>query len=74
MRKTIAIYDSIYSSACTAFFGTSQYLLNNQTPDQFLGYTLGSKFTYHHQIIEYFKRVASQNPERMKLVTVWHHK
>ena len=26
-----------------------------QTPDQFLGYELGSYFTRHHQVVDYFK-------------------
>lgn len=29
-----------------------------KSPDEFLGYELGSKFTYHHRIVDYFKYVA----------------
>ncbi|MET7256619.1 M14 family zinc carboxypeptidase [Dyadobacter fermentans] len=39
-----------------------------QTPDQFLGFPLGSRFAYHHLIVDYFKSVQSQNADRMKLV------
>ncbi|REA56982.1 zinc carboxypeptidase [Dyadobacter luteus] len=39
-----------------------------QTPDQYLGYPLGSKFTYHHQIIDYIKLLAAQNPDRVKII------
>lgn len=30
---------------------------NIQTPDEFLGYELGSRFTRHHRVVEYFKYV-----------------
>lgn len=30
-----------------------------QTPDEFLGYPLGSRFTRHHKIVEYYHHVAS---------------
>jgi len=32
------------------------------TPDQFLGYRLGSHFTPHYRVLEYFKTVAAQTP------------
>ncbi|GGN00655.1 peptidase M14 [Dyadobacter beijingensis] len=38
------------------------------TPDQFLGFPLGSRFAYHHLIVDYFKSVQAQNADRMKLV------
>lgn len=31
------------------------------TPDEFLGYPLGSKFTAHQNVVAYFKKVASLN-------------
>ncbi|WP_353717838.1 M14 family metallopeptidase [Dyadobacter sp. 676] len=37
-------------------------------PDQFLGYPLGSRFAFHHLIVDYFKSVQAQNSDRMKLV------
>lgn len=30
-----------------------------QSPEQFLGYKIGTQFTRHHKIVEYFKAVAS---------------
>ncbi|HEY1165183.1 MAG TPA: M14 metallopeptidase family protein, partial [Chitinophaga sp.] len=36
------------------------------TPDQFLGYRLGSHFTPHYKVLEYFRTVAGQTPN-MKL-------
>lgn len=33
-----------------------------QTPDQYLGYPLGSRFTVHEKVVDYFKYVAAQHP------------
>lgn len=38
-----------------------------QTPEQFLGYKPGDRFTPHHRMIDYFEHVASQNPN-IKLI------
>jgi hypothetical protein len=35
---------------------------NLRSPDQFLGYELGTKFTRHHRIVEYFNYVADSRP------------
>lgn len=32
-----------------------------QSPEDFLGYPLGSKFTFHHQVVEYFTYIAQQS-------------
>ncbi|WP_233530711.1 M14 metallopeptidase family protein [Gelidibacter salicanalis] len=40
---------------------------NLQSPSDFLGYTLGTEFTRHHQVVDYFKMVASQLPNQVKL-------
>jgi hypothetical protein len=40
----------------------------NKTPDQFLGYPLGTRFTYHDQIIGYIKSLESQNQDRIKVM------
>lgn len=37
-----------------------------QSPSDFLGYTLGTEFTRHHQVIDYFKMVAAQRPHQVK--------
>ena len=39
-----------------------------KTPDEFLGYPLGSRFTPHAQIVAYFKYVAAQN-KSIKLIS-----
>ncbi|MGC8749455.1 M14 family metallopeptidase [Hydrotalea sp.] len=38
------------------------------SPDEFLGYTVGSKFSRHHQIVDYFKLVAKQRPDWVKIM------
>lgn len=40
-------------------FGLSTVLAQIPSPDEFLGYPLGSRFTPHHKVVEYFKKVAS---------------
>jgi len=39
-----------------------------QTPDQFLGYKLGTQFTPHADILRYVDYIVAQTPDRMKLV------
>ena len=38
-----------------------------QSPSDFLGYALGTEFSRHHQVVDYFKKVASQMPNQIKL-------
>lgn len=40
---------------------------NISSPTEFLGYELGTQFSRHHQVIDYFKEVASQRPSQIKL-------
>jgi len=47
----------------TAF--SQQTLLS---PEKFLGYPLGSRYTNHYQIVQYFQSVAAAQPEKVKLV------
>jgi len=37
------------------------------SPEQFLGYPLGSKFTPHHKIVRYFEALAAAKPDMIKL-------
>ncbi|HVW95742.1 MAG TPA: M14 family metallopeptidase [Mucilaginibacter sp.] len=46
---------------------TSLFSQSIQSPDQFLGYKLGSQFTPHYKIVDYFKYVASASAH-VKLV------
>lgn len=38
-----------------------------QTPEQFLGYKPGDRFTPHHRMVDYFEHVAANNPD-VKLI------
>lgn len=38
-----------------------------QTPSDFLGYELGSRFSRHHQVVDYFEHVA-ESSDRVKLI------
>ncbi|PZX58061.1 M14 family zinc carboxypeptidase [Algoriphagus chordae] len=38
-----------------------------QTPEQFLGYKPGDRFTPHHRMVDYFEHVAANNPN-VKLI------
>ncbi len=38
-----------------------------QSPSQFLGYDLGTQFSRHHQVIDYFKHIETQKPLQVKL-------
>ena len=38
------------------------------SPEEFLGYELGTKFTRHHQVVDYFKLLESESNGRMKIV------
>src|SRR4051812_13493558 len=38
-----------------------------QSPEQFLGYAVGTKFTPHSRVVEYFRHVAAAVPGMVKL-------
>jgi hypothetical protein len=38
-----------------------------KSPDQFLGYQLGERYTPHHKIVSYFQQAAAAKPQNMKL-------
>ncbi|MBV4356875.1 M14 family metallopeptidase [Pinibacter aurantiacus] len=38
-----------------------------QSPEQFLGYKIGSRYTPHYKIVNYFNYLAKQLPDMMKL-------
>ena len=41
---------------------------NLQSPASFLGYTVGTKFTRHHQIVAYFNAVAQAKSDMVKII------
>ena len=49
-------------ACCISFLSFSQI----KSPDEFLGYELGTRFTYHHQLVAYCKYVAEQKPSVAK--------
>ncbi|MES2829158.1 MAG: M14 metallopeptidase family protein [Bacteroidota bacterium] len=60
------------------YFRLSLYLLflcNNtvfgqvKTPDEFLGYALGSQFTPHQKVVDYYKYVAGLHDKDIKLIS-----
>lgn len=46
---------------------TSVYAQGLQSPEQFLRYKLGDRFTPHYRIVEYFKHVSQAAPNMVKL-------
>lgn len=40
-----------------------------KSPDEFLGYSLGTRFTYHYQLVNYCKYVAAQKPSMAEWVS-----
>ena len=37
------------------------------SPESILGYEIGTQFSRHHQVVDYFKTVATEAPEWIKL-------
>lgn len=46
---------------------TTTWAQNVQSPSDFLGYELGTQFSRHHQVVDYFKHVSSEMPNQVKL-------
>lgn len=46
---------------------TTLFSQNIQSPSAFLGYDIGTNFSRHHQVIDYFKSVAKETPNQLKL-------
>jgi hypothetical protein len=40
---------------------------NIKSPSEFLGYELGTEFTRHHKVVDYFKYLANQLPNKVKI-------
>lgn len=40
---------------------------NISSPKEFLGYDIGTKFSRHHQVVDYFKHVSAKMPSRVIL-------
>ena len=50
-------------------FGISygSFSQNIPSPDEFLGYPIGTQFSRHHQVLDYFKAVAEASPNQVKI-------
>jgi hypothetical protein len=48
-------------------FQTQSFSQNIQSPDAFLGYEIGTQFSRHHQVVDYFKAVKNTVPNQVKL-------
>lgn len=48
-----------------AVVGLAQAQTKLQSPEEFLGYELGSRFTRHHRVVEYFYQVAQAVPAQV---------
>jgi hypothetical protein len=56
------------TSLILAFFcSVSIFAQNLQSPSDFLGYDIGTKFSRHHQVMDYFEHVESQFPLQVTL-------
>ncbi|MBT8245086.1 MAG: zinc carboxypeptidase [Winogradskyella sp.] len=55
---------ALFLITAISFSSTSQ---NIQSPDKFLGYEIGTQFSRHHQVIDYFKSVAKALPNQVKM-------
>src|SRR3954451_10558375 len=48
-------------------FCTFHLFAQLQSPEQFLGYKIGTRYTPHWRIVEYYKHVAASVPAMVKL-------
>jgi len=55
LKKLILI-----SACCVSVMLQAQTI---QSPDSFLNYPIGSQFTYHHRMVDYFRHVAENSPK-----------
>ena len=58
---------SIRLFSCMLLFVSSGLFAQLKSPDEFLGYPLGSKFTSHYKIVNYFNQTAAAMPQMIKL-------
>ncbi len=59
MKKLISTISLLFFVACS--------FAQVQSPEQFLGYKLGSRYTPHWKVVSYFNQVAANAPKMVKL-------
>ena len=60
MKKNLLLLASL-------FIATLSFTQTLQSPEQFLGYKIGTKYTPHYKIVEYVKAVTAARPDMVKL-------
>src|SRR5690606_18194103 len=50
------------------FATTTSISQNIKSPSEFLGYDLGTAFSRHHQVVDYYKHLATNAPDRVQLI------
>ncbi|KIC89434.1 M14 metallopeptidase family protein [Flavihumibacter sp. ZG627] len=50
-----------------AAVGSAVAMAQLQSPDQFLGYKIGTRYTPHYRIVQYYQHVAKEMPAQVKL-------
>jgi Zinc carboxypeptidase len=60
MKKNLFLLPFLLFSTFTSF-------TQLKSPDEFLGYPIGSKFTPHYKIVNYFQQAVTAMPQQMKL-------
>jgi hypothetical protein len=50
------------TSVASALLISALYSQKIKSPSEFLGYELGTQFTYHHRAVEYFRYIADNSP------------
>ena len=53
----------------TLFFSISHQAQKLKSPSEFLGYELGSEFSRHHEVVDYYTYLAENASDRLKLIT-----
>ena len=49
-------------------FSTFTFSQNLESPSEFLGYELGTKFSRHHEVVDYYEHIAETASDRVKLM------
>lgn len=52
---------------CLFLLAISMVQAQLQSPEQFLGYKIGARFTPHHKVMDYYRHVAQAVPAQVKL-------
>lgn len=60
MRKSLFIVTLLLAVA-------GSFAQGLQSPEQYLGYKIGTRYTRHHKVVEYFRAVAQARPDMVKM-------